>query len=90
MSNVDLVIVGSIGLDTIETKFDKRVDLLGGSVSYACAASSFFTKKSWLSWHGQTDKLNIIVHYQAGIFAMAISNGCNICQIKTILVKVGF
>ncbi len=41
---IDLVIVGSIGLDTIETKFDKRVDLLGGSVSYACAASSFFTK----------------------------------------------
>jgi sugar/nucleoside kinase (ribokinase family) len=36
--------VGSIGLDTIETKFDKRDDLLGGSVSYACAAASFFTK----------------------------------------------
>lgn len=44
MSDIDLVIVGSIGLDTIETKFDKREDLLGGSVSYACAAASFFTK----------------------------------------------
>jgi sugar/nucleoside kinase (ribokinase family) len=44
MSNVDLVIVGSIGLDTIETKFEKREDLLGGSVSYACAAASFFAK----------------------------------------------
>jgi cytidine kinase len=42
MSDIDLVIVGSIGLDTIETKFDKRDELLGGSVSYACAASSFF------------------------------------------------
>jgi len=44
VSNIDLVIIGSIGLDTIETKFDKREDLLGGSVSYACAAASFFTK----------------------------------------------
>jgi sugar/nucleoside kinase (ribokinase family) len=44
MSKVDLVIVGSIGLDTIETKFEKREDCLGGSVSYACAAASFFTR----------------------------------------------
>lgn len=42
MSNIDLVIVGSIGLDDIETKFEKRESLLGGSVSYACAAASFF------------------------------------------------
>ena len=44
MSNIDLVIVGSIGLDTIETTSEKREDLLGGSVSYACAASSFFAR----------------------------------------------
>ena len=42
MSKVELVIVGSNGLDTIETKADKREELLGGSVSYACAAASFF------------------------------------------------
>ncbi len=40
---VKVVIVGSIGLDTIETPFEKRESLLGGSVSYACAAASFFT-----------------------------------------------
>ncbi len=39
-----LVIVGSIGLDTIETPREKRVEVLGGSVSYACAAASFFAK----------------------------------------------
>lgn len=39
---VEVVIVGSIGLDTIETKFDRQVDLLGGSVSYACAASALY------------------------------------------------
>jgi sugar/nucleoside kinase (ribokinase family) len=38
-----LVIVGSIGLDTIETPRELRKGLLGGSVSYACAAASFFT-----------------------------------------------
>lgn len=38
-----LVIVGSIGLDTIETPWMREVDVLGGSVSYACAGASFFT-----------------------------------------------
>ncbi len=40
---VDLTIVGSIGIDTIETPTEKREEILGGSVSYACAAASFFT-----------------------------------------------
>ncbi len=40
---VDLAIVGSIGIDTIETPFEKREEILGGSVSYACAAASIFT-----------------------------------------------
>ncbi len=40
----DLVIVGSIGIDTIETPREKRVEILGGSVSYACAAASFFAR----------------------------------------------
>ena len=40
---VQLVVVGSIGIDTIETQTARKVDVLGGSVSYACAAASFFT-----------------------------------------------
>jgi len=43
MSKVGLWIVGSIGIDNIETFTEKRTDLLGGSVTYACAAASFFT-----------------------------------------------
>jgi sugar/nucleoside kinase (ribokinase family) len=39
---VRLVAVGSIGLDAIETPFARREDLLGGSLSFACAAASFF------------------------------------------------
>lgn len=42
MKRVELVIVGSIGLDTIETPDTRKPEILGGSVSYACAASSFF------------------------------------------------
>ena len=43
-NNTELVIVGSIGLDDIETPFETRKKLLGGSVSYACAAASYFSK----------------------------------------------
>jgi sugar/nucleoside kinase (ribokinase family) len=42
-ATIPLVIVGSVGIDTIETPRDKREGILGGSASYACAAASFFT-----------------------------------------------
>ena len=41
---VNLVVVGSIGLDTIKTPSATRRNILGGSVSYACASSSFFAR----------------------------------------------
>ena len=41
--SVDLTIVGSIGIDTIGTPTEKQEEILGGSVSYACAAAAFFT-----------------------------------------------
>lgn len=44
MADLGMIVVGSIGLDTVETRADKRVDVIGGSVSYACAAASFFTR----------------------------------------------
>jgi ribokinase len=37
-------ILGSIALDSLETPFGKRKDVLGGSVSYASVASSLFSK----------------------------------------------
>lgn len=43
-SPVDVVIVGSIGIDTVETPHDRRESILGGSASYACAAASFFSR----------------------------------------------
>lgn len=41
---VDVVTVGSIGIDTIETPHDRRDSILGGSASFACAAASYFTR----------------------------------------------
>ena len=41
--DIRLVVVGSIGIDTIETPATKRASILGGSASYACAAASFFS-----------------------------------------------
>lgn len=43
-NTLPLVIVGSVGIDTIETPVDRRVGILGGSASYACVAASFFVK----------------------------------------------
>ncbi len=39
-----IVIVGSLAYDDVATPYAARKNSLGGSVSYACAAASFFTK----------------------------------------------
>ena len=40
---MSLLIVGSIGMDDIETPFDKIENALGGSTTYISLASSYFT-----------------------------------------------
>lgn len=41
---MSLIVTGSIGIDTIETPFDKRERVLGGSCTYFSAAASFLTQ----------------------------------------------
>jgi sugar/nucleoside kinase (ribokinase family) len=41
---VTVLIVGSIGLDTVETPFGKKQDILGGSAVHASVASSFYAE----------------------------------------------
>ena len=41
---VDLLIIGTVGYDNVETPFGKRTRALGGSASYASVAASFFSK----------------------------------------------
>lgn len=43
-SALPLVVVGSVGIDDIETPRASRAEVLGGSASYACAAASFFAR----------------------------------------------
>jgi len=46
---VDAVILGSIGLDSVETPFGKAEEALGGSATYAGYACSFFAKPGVVS-----------------------------------------
>src|SRR3989339_1738167 len=48
-----LLIVGTIGLDTIETPFGKKPDILGGSVIYAGTSASFFAKSALVGVAGE-------------------------------------
>jgi sugar/nucleoside kinase (ribokinase family) len=41
LSTSSLLVVGSVGLDTVETRAGKRVDVLGGAASYFSVAASF-------------------------------------------------
>jgi sugar/nucleoside kinase (ribokinase family) len=42
-SDTSVLIVGSIGLDTVKTPVEEHADLLGGSASYAALGASFFS-----------------------------------------------
>jgi len=50
---VNVVVVGTIGLDAVETPFGKVQDVLGGSASYASYAASFFAKTGLVSIIGK-------------------------------------
>jgi len=39
-----LIVVGSIGIDTIETPTEKHEEVLGGSCSYACVTAALFAR----------------------------------------------
>lgn len=62
--SVKLVIVGSIGLDTIATPSAKRARVLGGSVTHACAAASFFTKTGMVGVVGTDFPAPFLQFYQ--------------------------
>lgn len=50
---VDAVILGTIGLDSVETPFGKVEEALGGSATYAAYACSFFAKPGVVSIVGE-------------------------------------
>lgn len=44
MKKKSILLLGSIALDTIKTKYGQEADLIGGSATYAALSSSLFTK----------------------------------------------
>jgi cytidine kinase len=59
---MSLLVTGSIGIDTVETPFGKRNDVLGGSAIYFSYASSFFTPVRLVGVVGEdcpSDMLNV-------------------------------
>jgi ribokinase len=49
----DVLIIGTVALDTIETPFGKIENALGGSATYASFAASFFSKPALISVVGR-------------------------------------
>jgi sugar/nucleoside kinase (ribokinase family) len=61
----ELIIVGSVGIDTIETPREKRERILGGSASYACAAASFYVKTGMVGVVGTDFPAAFIEQYRS-------------------------
>jgi sugar/nucleoside kinase (ribokinase family) len=59
-----LLVTGSIGIDTVETPFGKRDDVIGGSAIYFAYAASFFTPVRLVGVVGEDapDKLTSVFH----------------------------
>ena len=60
----NLVIIGTIGLDDLETPFGKRKGVLGGSGSYSSIAASLFAKPGLISVMGQDFPKEYLKLYQ--------------------------
>ena len=48
-AKMSLTIIGSVALDTIETPYGNRKEILGGSATYASVSASFFSKVNLIS-----------------------------------------
>ena len=57
---MSLVIVGSMAFDTIETPFERRERIVGGSGTYASIAASFFTSPKVVSVVGEDFPVSVI------------------------------
>src|SRR5438045_45812 len=61
---MSLLVTGSIGIDTVETPFGKRDDVIGGSAIYFAYASSFFTSVRLVGVVGEDCPKNLLDVFQ--------------------------
>ena len=45
-----ILVVGSVGLDSVKTPFGETQEALGGSATFACYSASFFLPFAWWPW----------------------------------------
>lgn len=64
MAQLDLVVVGSIGIDTIETPLDRRENILGGSATFAGAAASFYARTGIVGIVGDDFPADFLARYR--------------------------
>ncbi len=62
---LDLVVVGSVGLDTIATPAERRRDVLGGSASYACAAAARMARVGMVGVVGRDFPARAVARFRA-------------------------
>jgi len=63
-----LLVVGSLGLDTVETPFDKVKDALGGSATYISLAASYFG--------GPVELVGVVGSKRAVIYGSTMASFC--------------
>ena len=77
MNQNSVLIVGSIALDSIETPYDKKTDVVGGSTTYSLVAASRFSKTSVVGIIGNDfpeDGLNLYKTYADSLEDLKIAN----------------
>jgi sugar/nucleoside kinase (ribokinase family) len=74
----DLVVVGSVALDSVTTPFGKVTEALGGSATYFAYAASFFAPVHVVAAVGEDfprEHLDLLSHRGVGIEALAVLPG---------------
>jgi len=74
----DLVVVGSVALDSVTTPFGKVTEALGGSATYFAYAASFFTPVHVVAAVGEDfprEHLDLLSHRGVGIEALSVLAG---------------
>ena len=74
----DLLVVGSVALDTVETPFGKVQEVLGGSATYFSYAASFFTRVRLVATVGQDfpqEHLRLLQGRQVDLSGLTVASG---------------
>ena len=74
----DLVVVGSVALDSVTTPFGKVTEALGGSATYFAYAASFFTPVHVVAAVGEDfprEHLDLLSHRGVGIETLSVLAG---------------